>query len=188
MRAVGFLLNRYRAEIVPMLLLALIVAVTAFLAAVGPRLFNRVADDGLRYDVARFQWIDRNLELGRIGHLTGGSGLEPVAEQGPELEAELPESVRRLIVDRTHHAESTSWSVVDPPREQPTWLRFRFPAGVDERITYVDGRPPTGDTFTIPGQRGTAPGEPDDATVFEVALFDPDRGHARGSASGIAWS
>ena len=82
MRAVGFLLNRYRAEIVPMLLLALIVAVTAFLAAVGPRLFNRVADDGLRYDVARSQSIDRNLELGRIGHMTGGSGLEPVAEQG----------------------------------------------------------------------------------------------------------
>ena len=173
MRAVGFLLNRYRAEIVPMLLLALIVTVTAFLAAVGPRLFNRVADDGLRYDVARSQSIDRNLELGRIGHLMGGSGLEPVAEQGPELEAELPESVRRLIVDRTHHAESTSWSVVDPPRGHPTWLRFRFPDGVDERITYVAGRPPTGDTFTIPGQRGTAPGEPDDATVFEVALSTP---------------
>jgi putative ABC transport system permease protein len=170
MRAVGFLLNRYRAEIGPMLLLALIVGVTAFLAAAGPRLFNRVADEGLRYDVARSQSLERNLELGEIGTLGGGSGLQPVAERGPELEAQLPESVRRLIVDKTHHAESTSWSVVDPPREHPTWLRFRFPEGVDGRITYLEGRPPTGETFTIPGQRGTAPGEPDDATVFEVAL------------------
>ena len=170
MRAAGFLLNRYRAEIVPMLVLALVVAVTAFLAAAGPRLFNRVADDGLRYDVGRAQSIERNLELGQIGNLSGGSGLEPVAARGPELEAELPESVRSLIVDRTYHAESASWSVFDPPRGFPTWLRFRFPDGVDERITYVDGRAPTGETSTIPGRQGTAPRDPDDATVFEIAL------------------
>ncbi len=170
MRTVAFLLNRYRAEIVPMLVLALVVAVSAFLAAAGPRLFNRVADDGLRYDVGRAQSLQRNIELGEVGHLTGGSGLEPVADRGPELEAELPESVRSLIVDRTYHAESASWSVFEPPREQPTWLRFRFPVGVDERITYVEGRAPTGETSTIPGRRGTAPGDPEDATVFEVAL------------------
>ena len=170
MRTVAFLLNRYRAEIVPMLVLALVVAVSAFLAAAGPRLFNRVADDGLRYDVGRAQSIERNIELGQIGNLSGGSGLEPVADRGPELEAELPESVRSLIVDRTYHAESASWSVFEPPREQPTWLRFRFPEGVDERITYVDGRAPTGETSTIPGRRGTPPGDPEDATVFEVAL------------------
>ncbi len=170
MRTIAFLLNRYRAEIVPMLVLALVVAVSAFLAAAGPRLFNRVADDGLRYDVGRAQSLQRNIELGQIGHLSGGSALEPVADRGPELEAELPESVRSLIVDRTFHAESASWSVFEPPREQPTWLRFRFPVGVDERITYVDGRAPTGDTNVIPGRRGTAPGDPEDATVFEVAL------------------
>jgi putative ABC transport system permease protein len=170
MRAMGFLLNRYRAEIVPMLVLALVVMVTAFLAAVGPRLFNRVADDGLRYDVGRAQSIQRNVELGEIGHLIGGSGLQPVADRGPELEAQLPESVRSLIVDHTFHAESAGWSVFDPPREHPTWLRFRFPDGVDERISYVEGRAPTGDTSTIPGRRGTAPGDPEDATVFEIAL------------------
>ena len=170
MRAVGFLLNRYRAEIVPMLVLGLVVAVTAFLAAAAPRLFNRVADDGLRYDVARAQSIDRNIELGQVGNLSGGSGLQPVAERVPALEAELPDSVRALIVGRTYHAESANWSVHDPPREQPTWLRFRFPDGVEERITYVEGRAPTGETSTIPGQRGTAPDDPEDATVFEVAL------------------
>ncbi|MGH2382729.1 MAG: hypothetical protein ACRDG7_16130 [Candidatus Limnocylindria bacterium] len=170
MRAIGFLLNRYRSEIVPMLLLALIVAVTAFLAAVGPRLFNRVADDGLRHDVGRAEAIERNLELGQIGFLSGGSGLEPVADAGARLEAELPDSVRALISGRTYHAESANWSVQDPPREQPTWLRFRVPEGVEERITYVEGRPPTGETATIPGRRGTLPGEPKDATVFEVAL------------------
>ena len=170
MRAIGFLLNRYRAEIGPMLLLAIIVAVTAFLAAAAPRLFNRVADDGLRHDVGRAEAIERNLELGQIGFLSGGGGLESVADAGARREAELPESVRALIADRTHHAESANWSVQDPPREQPTWLRFRFAKGVEERITYVEGRPPTGETATIPGRRGTLPGEPEDATVFEVAL------------------
>ena len=96
--------------------------------------------------------------------------MQPVADRGPELEAELPASVRSLIVDRTYHAESASWSVFEPPREQPTWLRFRFPEGADERITYVDGRAPTGETSTIPGRRGTLPGDPQDATLFEVAL------------------
>ena len=171
MRAVVFLLNRYRAELVPMLLLALIVGATAFLAAAGPRLFNRVADDGLRFDVERSRSADRNLQLGQIGALSGGDGLESVASLGPQLEADLPESVRRLIVDRTHHAESANWSVVDPPREQPSWLRFRFPGpGAEERVTYVEGRPPTGETSTVPGRQGTLPGEPEDATLFEVAL------------------
>ncbi|MEO6577781.1 MAG: FtsX-like permease family protein [Candidatus Limnocylindria bacterium] len=170
MRAALFLLNRHRAELLPMLLLALTVASTAFLAATGPRLFNLVVDDGLRYEVGRVQSVDRNLQLGRIGRLTGGSGLDPVAELAPELEAELPASVRDLIVERSDYAESVSWSVFDPPRDYPTWLRFRFPNGVDERITYLEGRPPTGRTSTIPGQRGTLPGEPEDATVFEVAL------------------
>nr|MBA3586976.1 hypothetical protein [Chloroflexota bacterium] len=170
MRAIGFLLNRYRSELIPMLLLGIIVMATAFLAAAGPRLFNAVADEGLRHAIGRAEPVERNLELGQIGHVTGGGGLDPVAELGSRLEAELPASIRRLIADRTYFAESASWSVQDPPREQETRLRFRFPRGVDERITYVEGRPPTGETTSIPGQRGTLPGEPEDATVFEVAL------------------
>ena len=170
MRAIAFLLNRYRAELLPMLLLAVIVAVTAFLAAAGPRLFNGVADAGLRHDVERAESAERNLELGQIGALSGRTGLEPVADMARRLESELPDSVRALIHARSLYAESANWTIHEPPREQPSWLRFRFADGVEERITYVEGRPPTGDTTTIPGQRGTLPGEPEDATVFEVAL------------------
>ncbi|HEX7196374.1 MAG TPA: FtsX-like permease family protein [Candidatus Limnocylindria bacterium] len=170
MRAIASLLNRYRAELLPMLLLALVVAVTAFLAAVSPRLFNRVADEGLRHDVERAESAERNLELGQIGALSGGSGLGPVADMARRLEAELPDSVRGLIAGRSYYAESANWTIHEPPTEQPSWLRFRLPDGVDDRITYVEGRPPTGDTTTIPGRRGTLPGEPEDATVFEVAL------------------
>jgi putative ABC transport system permease protein len=170
MRAATFLLTRYRAELVPMLVLATIVAVTAFLAAAAPRLLNRVADDGLRHDLGRALSLERNLELGRIGALAGGDGLDSVAAVAPALQAELPETVRGLVSGSTYWAESANWSVIDPPRQWPTWLRFRFPDGVEGRITYVDGRAPTGATTTIPGRRGTIPGEPEDATVFEVAL------------------
>jgi putative ABC transport system permease protein len=170
MHAIAFLLNRHRAEIVPMLVLALIVALTAFLAAAGPRLFNRVADEGLRQKVGQAPFVERNLELGQIGSLRSGAGLQAVADLGSRLAAELPAGVRALITDSTYHAESANWSIQDPPRGQPSWLRFRFPEGTEQRITYVDGRPPTGETITIPGRRGTLPSEPEDATVFEVAL------------------
>src|SRR5918995_3739072 len=109
MRAAAFLLNRYRTELGPMLLLALIVAATAFLAATGPRLFNRVADDGIRHDVERAQSVERNLELGEIGSLTGGEGLDPIADRAPVLLAQLPETVRGLIADGTYWAESVNW-------------------------------------------------------------------------------
>ena len=170
MRAVVFLLNRWRAERGPMLVLALIVASTAFLAAVSPRLFNRVADDGLRHEVRLARSADRNLELGRVGHLSGGDGLTPVAGVAPTLQAELPETVRSLIRASTYWAESANWAVIDPPRDQPSWIRFRFADGVAERVTYVEGREPSGSITTIPGERGTIPGDPEDATVFEIAL------------------
>ncbi len=79
MRAIAFLLNRYRDERSSMLLLALLVFVTALLAAAAPRLFNRVADEGVRHEVGRALPAARNLELGQIGVLVGGPGLEPVA-------------------------------------------------------------------------------------------------------------
>ena len=170
MRAAAFLLNRYRAELVPMLILALIVAATAFLASAAPRLFNRVADDGLHHDLELAQSLERNIELGQIGVIAGGEGLDSVADMSPVLQAELPESVRGIIAGSTYLAESANWSIIDPPRGWPSWLRFRFSEGVEDRITYVDGRAPTGATSTIPGQRGTIPGQPEDATVFEVAL------------------
>src|SRR5688500_3728533 len=132
MRAATFLLNRYRAELMPMLVLATIVAATAFLAAAAPRLFNRVADSGLRHDLVAALSLERNIELGRIGALAGGDGLEPVAAVAPTLQAELPDTLRSLVSGSTYWAESANWSVIDPPRDWPTWLRFRFPDGVEE--------------------------------------------------------
>ncbi len=170
MRAIVFLLNRYRAERGPMVLFALLVAATAFLAAAAPRGFNRVADDALRHVVEGARPIERNLQLGQLGVISGGSGLQSVAEVGRQLEGELPESVRRLIVDRSALAESANWSIRRDPGQHPAWVRFRFGTGIEGRVTYVDGRPPTGATTSIPGVRGTLPGEPEDATVFEVAL------------------
>lgn len=170
MRAVLFLLRRRRAELGPMLLLAAVVAATSLVATAAPRGFTRLADDGLRSAVADARPLDRNLELGRIGSLGGGEGLAPVAAVGDEIMADLPASVRAIIADSTYHAESANWSIVRDPNIHPGWLRFRFGPGIEERVTFVDGRPPTGATSTVPGAPGTLPGEPEDATLFEVAL------------------
>ncbi len=170
MRAIRFLLNRHRAERLPMLLFAILVGGTAFLAAAAPRGFNRAADDGLRHVLAEARPVDRNLQLGRIGTISDGEGMSSVAAVGEELEADLPASIGRLIADRSYLAESANWSIRRDPGAFPAWLRFRFGPGTAERVTYREGRPPSGETRTIPGVRGTQPGEPEDATVFEVAL------------------
>jgi putative ABC transport system permease protein len=173
MRAITFLLNRYRHERVPMLLLALLVLVTAFLSALAPRLFNRVADDGLRHVVAQATPIERNVQLGQIGKVPRGADegqLAPIRAVGAELEAELPDTVRTLIADRSFLVDSANWSVIDPPVEEVSFVTFRFQDGVEDHIDYVDGRAPTGETGTAPGARGTLPGETQDATVFEIAF------------------
>jgi putative ABC transport system permease protein len=170
MSAVAFLLNRARTELPAMALLALLVGATAFLAALAPRLFNAVADDGLRHRIVGAEPGERNLELGRLGFYLAGQGTDAIAEEAPRLQSELPSTVASLITGSTWWAESANWAVIDPPGPFPSWIRFRFAEGVDDRITYVEGREPTGETETIPGSRGTIPGEPEDATVFEIAL------------------
>lgn len=170
MRAVLFLLRRRRAELAPMLLLAAVVAATSFVATAAPRGFTRIADEGLRAALLEARPLDRNMELGRVGVLRGGEGMDPVATAGEEIRAALPDSVRELIKGSAFHAESANWSIVRDPDVHPAWLRFRFGPAISERVTFVDGRAPTGATSTVPGAPGTLPGEPEDATLFEVAL------------------
>ena len=170
MRSILFLLSRYRAERGAMLLFALVVGITALLAGVAPRALSRVADDGLRTAVAGARSVERNLQLGQIGQIGGSTGTGTVIDAGDDIVAGLPDSIQRIIASRSYQVESANWSVVRDRELFPGWLRFRLGSGIDERITYVEGRPPTGATTTIPGALGTLPGQPEDATVFEVSL------------------
>ena len=47
-------------------LVFVVVAVTSFVVAAGPRLFNQVADEGLRYGVSHATAIGRNFQFSTV--------------------------------------------------------------------------------------------------------------------------
>ena len=67
--AVAVLLRRIRAERGVAILLFVLVAVTSFVVAASPRLFDRVADAGIRYEVARATSAQRNLQFTTVDQI-----------------------------------------------------------------------------------------------------------------------
>jgi putative ABC transport system permease protein len=97
-------LRRVRLEPGPPLTMAALLALTCFLFAALPRLFNDVADDGLRYTVDRAPVETRNVRLLETGRLPAGpasSRLGAVAERASRSRQELPAPLRDAIVDST---------------------------------------------------------------------------------------
>ncbi|HUF06364.1 MAG TPA: FtsX-like permease family protein [Candidatus Binatia bacterium] len=174
MTAIRLLIGRLRTDRVPALLLAILVFVTALVAASAPRLFTRVADAGLRYEVAQASVVERNIQLGRITRpeVPATDGMGEVARTEATIEAALPASVRRIISGDSHFAESIVWRIPGRPSERPGFMTLQFQA-LDEEIRLVDGRLPTGRTESImveppPGIDGGPAELP--ATLFEIAL------------------
>jgi len=97
--AIRLLIGRLRTDRLPVLLIPILVLVTALIAAAAPLLFNRVADAGLRYEVAAASVVERNLQLGRITRIetAADSGMAEVAAVEESIQEALAASVRRVI-------------------------------------------------------------------------------------------
>ncbi len=153
-------------------LLFVLVAVTAFVSAAAPRLFNRLADQGLRHEVAVASSVERDIELSELSRLETRAGrpLDAVEARGRELQSGLPASVQRLIGGRSYVIESIQYVVLQAP-DQPTFVTLRYQSGIDAQVDFVAGRPPTGATTqaAIPGI-GTPDGIPVEGNVYEAAL------------------
>jgi len=94
-------LRRLRLEPGPPLTMLALLGVTCFLFAALPRLFNTVADDGLRYTVAHTPTAARNVRVLEWDRLPAGTGADPlatVAEGAARSRQALPPSLRRLAV------------------------------------------------------------------------------------------
>lgn len=141
--AVSFLLRRIRVEYGAALLVVLLVVVTSFAAASGPRLFNRVADEGLRYQVREASVVERNFLLSTVDRLParGATGVERVQERGVALETQMPASVRQLIEARTFVIDSPRFGLADPPN-YTTFVILRYQDGLEDQIDLVQGRLP----------------------------------------------
>ncbi len=141
--------------------LVAIVAVTSFVVAMGPRLFERVADEGLRYDVERGTALQRDLQFTTIDRVQAGDvdPLEFLMARADNAFGRLPASVQEVIDAGDIVVETPRFGLTDPPN-LTSFITLRFEDGVGDRLTMVEGRTPAD------LDRGI-----DDAPIrFEIAL------------------
>ncbi len=142
--AVAVLLRRARAERATLALVFVLVALTSFAVAAAPRLFGRVADDGLRFELAQGTAIQRNLEFSSLDPVPAGGPddrLRPVAAFGEATRDGLPPSIRSLIGAVHFVADTPRFQVAGAPL-LPTFVTFREADGLDDQVDLVDGRWP----------------------------------------------
>lgn len=146
-------LRRLRLEPGPPLAMLGLLALTCFLFAALPRLFNEVADDGLRYMVDRASVDGRNLRVVRTDRI---GSLAVVDKRAKESARELPAVLSSAIDETTFVVRSPRYifqpdsaaTVVQGPRDpgaQPglaRFLRLRAQPGFERHVRVVAGRMP----------------------------------------------
>ena len=152
MAPIRLLIARMRTDQLPGLLIIALVFATALVAAATPRLFNRVADDGLRYQVRQATVVERNLQLGRITRVEAapGAAMAPVDAEEASVEEDLPDTVRSVISGDSTAAKSIVYSILDRPSNRPGFLTMQFQDRLDEHVELVEGRMPTGEIGHVP--------------------------------------
>ena len=144
------------------ILLFVLVAVTSFVVAASPRLFDRVADAGMRYEVARATSAQRNLQFTTVDQIRAEgddafANVDASRGRAPGSPACVDPAAHRVaLVRRRQHPLRA-----DRPTQFTSYVTLRQQDGVEEHIEYVAGRPPV----LVP-----APTEPDLPPRFEVAL------------------
>ena len=141
--AIAVLLRRFRVERGVTLALFALVALTSLVVAVSPRLFDRVADEGLRYEIRRGAAIGRNLQFTSVDQIRADpvdpTGL--ITARGEARLERLPPSVRDIVATSDAVIETPRFSLVDPPI-YTTQVTMRYQDDVDDRLAFVDGRAP----------------------------------------------
>lgn len=162
--AVAALLRRLRVERGVVALVFAVVAITSFGVAAGPRLFNRVADDGLRYEATHATAVQRNIQFTSVDRLPAGTTdpFDRVVARGDGLRQRLPPSIQHLVGDARFTMDMTRFQLAEPPK-LPTVLTLRQQAGLADLVDLVDGRWPA---KVVPDPDA----DPADPPVVEVAL------------------
>lgn len=160
--AITAILRRARAERGVLLTLFALVAVTSLVVAISPRLFERVADEGLRYDVGRGTSTQRDLQFSTNVRIRSGED-DPMAfvrARGEDIEARLPSSVHDLIDLGDFVLETPRFGLTDPPNFM-TFMTLRYQDGIADRLTLDEGRLPA---------RIDPAADPDALPRFEIAI------------------
>ncbi|HET6744648.1 MAG TPA: hypothetical protein VFH90_02230, partial [Candidatus Limnocylindria bacterium] len=174
--AAAFLLRRLRGETAIALLIVTLVAATSFVFAAGPRLLDRVSDDGLRHELRSTGPVQRNLQLSTVSTLSGAEGsFDAIRSLGEDFEGEMADVLRVAIDERLVTFTTVRFHVADPPIYD-TYISLRYQSGLDDEVELTDGRMPasTGDALSPPsfGINPSPDPEPGELPVFEIAVSD----------------
>jgi putative ABC transport system permease protein len=179
MWAAAFLLRRLRTDAGVALMVFGLVAITAFLFAAAPRLFNRVSDEGLAHQLEAARVLQRNLQFSILG--PGRPAPDPVgafAAVGDEFAADMPPSVSALVADRGVMVESIRFAVTDAPRltYRNTFVSLRYQDRLDDAVDLVAGRWPGAHGVPLPpADYGFIPEDyepPETLPRFDIAISD----------------
>jgi putative ABC transport system permease protein len=168
----------------PGTMLALL-ALTCFLFAALPRLFNDVADDGLRYTVEQAGVDTRNVRVIEPGRIEAGT-IAAVSERADRSRGALPPALRSAVVASTFVVRTPRYILeADTQVSAPTqgvstpgavsgvirYLNVRVHEGVAEHLRVIAGRLPR------PSRRlvRTEVRQPIYATAFQSPFGVPPR-------------
>jgi putative ABC transport system permease protein len=154
--------------------LFLATAATAFLFALAPQLFDRMAANSLEQTVARADPLERNLAIVGADRIDAAPGDDPTAavvQTGESFEAELPAPVRAVVDEGTASAETVRTTIVTPPGEAapPGTTRYLTLRLIEDAAAHVrasSGRLPSDAAEPV---ETPFPGRPV-ATRLEIAL------------------
>lgn len=173
--AAGVLLRRLRSDVTLVVLLVALVALTGFVFAAAPRLFNRVADDALRHAVDNATYAERNLNLDMASAIEPGpaGSVGGVRDAGDELAQRFPPALAALISERTLRITAVRFLVQDTPIGV-LHLSLRYQDGMDTATRLVAGRWPRDLGTPLPEAATPGTGNPPDPNarpvIFEVAF------------------
>src|SRR6185503_17175363 len=139
--AAGFLLRRLRAERGIVLLLVLLVAMTSLIVAAAPRLYNAVADAGLRSLLADSSPARRNIALTQDLQ-ADPAALTPAAlrAQGQTLAGTFDPAITSVVRAQEILVGSPRFGV--PAPKYRTYVSLRAQTGLESETELVAGRWP----------------------------------------------
>jgi len=156
-------------------LLVALLAVTSFLFAGAPRLFNLIADAALVHELQLAPAVDRDFELSSISMPPSATDpLASVDEVGNGYLAGFPDSVRRLIAQRRFSITTPRFEISDPPA-YTTFVALRYQDGLESAIRIVSGRLPAATGQPLPTARAAVdqpPLGPGPPPTVEIAVSE----------------
>ncbi len=185
--AAALLLRRLRTERGIILLIFGLVAVTSFVFAAAPRLFNRVSDDALGYAVRLAPGSERNLTLRLDTSLAPDAegGVAAIRAHGDQLAEQIPTSVAALISDRSLRITSLSFVVSDPLIYE-THISLRYQDGLPDATRLVSGRWPVDRGVPLPMVSvRTGSDAPDEGTTVEPVILEAALSTAEATELGV---